>query len=165
MRILFSFLIIGILASAWAANEYLGGLAEDKSGKIQREFTVKVSSLEPDALAGKAGAQFKLARLYETATPIVADLGLAAQWMERAALKGHIKAQYYYATMLEQGRGVSRNIKSAILWYQRASRNGEDADAQYALGRLYAAGIGVGNDVIQSSDWYQRAALGGNPAA
>ena len=110
MRSLIILLIIGIAASGWAANKYLGGLAEDESGIIRREFETRVSMLESKARSGNIHSQYKLARLYTTAHELVADPVLAAQWMERAATKGHVKSQYYFGQMLERGMGLRRDL-------------------------------------------------------
>ncbi len=165
MRFISFLIICGIAVSAWLAFEFLGGLAEDQTGKIKREFAERLAIIEPQATSGNIIAQYQLARLYDTADIIVANPVIAAQWMEKAARSGHVKAQYHYATMLEQGRGLSKDLSGAVLWYERAARNGNDADAQYMLGRLFGSGIGVGYDDAQATKWYLSAALGGQPAA
>jgi hypothetical protein len=160
MRIFNIIILIGILASAWAGYEYLGGLAKDDAMVLEEKFNQQVAELEPQAIAGNPEAQLSLSRLY---LPI--DPTIAVTWIERAATKGHGKSQYFYGQMFELGQGVTKNLDNAVIWYQRAAKFGSDEDAQYALARLYQSGLGVGHDTVEALSWFLRAAHGGQPAA
>ncbi len=165
MRAVTFILIVGILASAWAANVFLGGLAEDEDAIIRREFSEQLQRFDSAAQAGGAEAQYQLGIIYHTAHELVRDHANAAKWLERAARQGHARAQYELAAMLETGDGIRSDLNAAVQWYRRAADVGRDPDAQYALGNLYSRGLGVGHDAAAAALLYQRAANGGQPVA
>ncbi|MBT5519984.1 MAG: sel1 repeat family protein, partial [Rhodospirillales bacterium] len=165
MRLVFALLFLGLLASAWAANIFLGGLAEEEDARIRREHAEKVAVLAPPAEGGSANAQYKLGVLYLTAHELVRDPGLAFEWFSRSASSGHAEAQYNLARLYELGEGVQQDYGLAARWYGRSAEHANHAEAQYALGQLNFRGLAPGHSRPKALKWFRRAAEGGQPVA
>ncbi|GEM_PF-849586 len=140
----------------------LGGLPQDEIEAI--DFYVKAAE------GGSVGAQYELARLYESGTAVEQDSERAAFWFEKAAANGHAGAQYKMAeikfaeaclwqerTDTHAKREAAAALTKAVDLYRLAAAAG-NSGAQYALGRLYASGEGVARNHEEAVRWYDSAA-------
>ena len=102
-------------------------------------------------------AEYRIARMYMSASGPSADKKRALAWLERAASHGNIDAQFEYGNALREGSGVLQDYERAAKWLQLAAEQG-NADAQYALGQMYRAGIGGPADNEKAYMWFNLAA-------
>ena len=77
-----------------------------------------------------AGAQYRLATMYEEGTGVEQDLSRAVHWFRQAANQGHVEAQIALARMYSIGQGVDQDAAWAWVWFDRAATNGHDGAAQ-----------------------------------
>lgn len=93
MRILQITVVLGTLLLAGAsANLFFGDLNKDPETQARDKLEAQVASLEPDARAGRSGAQFRLAEVLRRAPESARDPGLARYWYKKAAEQGQIAA-------------------------------------------------------------------------
>jgi localization factor PodJL len=116
--------------------------------------------LRSAAANGDAAAAYEIGARYAEGRGVIADLGEAARWYERAAGKGLALAQFRYATMLEKGIGVRKDLAQARRYYVAAAEKG-NAKAMHNLAVLYAEGIDGRPDYASAVEWFRKAALHG----
>src|SRR6267378_328273 len=114
-------------------------------------------SLQQQAAAGDAQAQFALANLYFRGRSVAQDYTQALIWYRRSADQGFAPAQNQLGAMFEHGYGVQVDPARAATYYRPAADQGY-ALAQYNLASLLEHGRGVRRDYRQSFDWYRKAA-------
>jgi uncharacterized protein len=165
MRLVYAVLFLGLVASAWAANVFLGGLAEDDGMRIRREHAERVEVLAGPADSGNAAAQFNLGVLLLNADELVRDAGAAHQWFAEAAKNGHAEAQLYLGRLYENGDGVGQNYELAARWYGLSADHGNNPDAQFALGQLNFRGLIPGHSRSKAMEWFRMGADNGQPVA
>lgn len=113
--------------------------------------------LRTAAANGDAAAEYEIATRYAEGRGVIADLGEAGRWYERAAGKGVALAQFRYATMLEKGIGVKKDLSQARRYYLAAAGRG-NAKAMHNLAVLYAEGIDGRPDFGSAVQWFRKAA-------
>jgi uncharacterized protein len=153
------------LACAWAATAHAdtaAGIAAYRAGDYGR---AAVELREP-AQAGDSEAQFHLGLIHALGRGVVADVGKAMQWYERAALGGHPKAQVNLALLLLDAATPTQMevVDRARDWLERAARQG-DPRAAHHLGLIHFRGHGVRRDYHAARRWWQEAATAGDLAS
>lgn len=134
-----------------------------QSETVQQDVapTFIVDRYRAKAEAGDAGAQFRLALLYErgavTGSP---DYDQAVIWFDRAAAAGHGAAQFKRALYYQEGIAGQKDLSAAAALYQKAAEQGL-GEAQFNLALLLAEGQGVGKNVSGAIRWYEQAAFRG----
>lgn len=89
-----------------------------------------VQQLKTAAHEGHAGAQTRLAWLYEAGRGVPHDLPKAAEWFQKAAHQGDGEAMYALAVMHKTGVGLVQDDQAAAKWLQKSIAAG------YPLARL-----------------------------
>ena len=123
-----------------------------------------VEAVMRQALAGDAGAEVKLGRMYQNGQGVARSYPYAMAWFQKAASQGSTDAENNIGVIYQYGLGVQRDYAQAMTWYQKAAAQG-NADAQTNLGVMYHNGVGVQKDYAQAIGWYQQAAAQGNSYA
>ncbi|WP_409019803.1 hypothetical protein [Brevundimonas vesicularis] len=125
-----------------------------------------VEVLRRAADLGHAGAQLRLADLYQSGSAsLEADPVEARNWARRAAEGGDARAMHYYAMQLYDGAGGPQNRTAALGWLKRAAEAGR-VDSQYNVARLYETGdTGVARNPLEAFKWYMIAARRGDQQA
>ena len=76
-----------------------------------------IDDYKREAAAGKAEAQFALARLYESGQRgLPKDYAESAKWYRKAAEQNHGAAQLNLGVYLAKGMGVERNLVEGLMW-------------------------------------------------
>lgn len=112
-----------------------------------------VVTVESEANAGNAIAQYQLAQSYLTQN----DLDAAIPLLRRAALKGAAPAQYDLGKLYEQGRGVDQDMIEARNLIAKAAAAGH-VGAMYDLALFMAEGEGGPLDEAGAVEWFSKAA-------
>lgn len=112
-----------------------------------------VVSVESEANAGNAIAQYQLAQSYLTQN----DLEAAVPLLRRAALKGAAPAQYDLGKLYEQGLGVDQDMIEARNLISKAADAGH-VGAMYDLALFMAEGEGGPVDEAGAVEWFSKAA-------
>lgn len=112
-----------------------------------------VVTVESEANAGNAIAQYQLAQSYLTQN----DLDAAIPLLRRAALKGAAPAQYDLGKLYEQGRGVDQDMIEARNLITKAAEAGH-VGAMYDLALFMAEGEGGPLDEAGAVEWFSKAA-------
>ena len=107
------------------AQYRLAKLYETGTG-ITRDLQTARTLIEKAARNGNRIAMHDLANFYANGTGgVEQDLGLAAQWFEKAAERGVVDSQYNIGYLYEFGFGVTKNPVEAYVWYNIASAQGD----------------------------------------
>lgn len=118
-------------------------------------------SLEEEAFANNAAAQYQLANLYATGKDgVIENHDRAAKWFFEAAHHDIAAAQFNLAVLTGQGVGVSKDAAASVNLYRVASAN-HYPQADYNLAIAYIDGVGVEYNPIIAANYFQRAAAGG----
>lgn len=112
-----------------------------------------VVTVESEANAGNAIAQYQLAQSYLTQN----DLDAAIPLLRRAALKGAAPAQYDLGKLYEQGLGVDQDMIEARNLISKAAEAGH-VGAMYDLALFMAEGEGGPVDEAGAVEWFSKAA-------
>lgn|GEM_PF-896499 len=125
-----------------------------------------VEALKRAAELGHAGAQLRLASLYEDGgSGVASDPVESRSWARRAAEGGDSRAMHYYAMQLYNGVGGTQNKAAALGWLKRAAEAGR-VDSQFNVARLYETGdTGVTKNTVEAFKWYMIAARRGDQQA
>lgn len=118
------------------------------------------ASLEHEANAGNAQAQYIVGALYDPFVPALhfnKDPAKAFEWYQKAAVQNYPPAENNLGVCYAKGVGVERNLTEAVRWYRQAAETGW-AQAQSNLGRAYETGEGMDRDYGQALVWYHKAA-------
>lgn len=119
-------------------------------------FEQAVKEWRDPAKNGDPDAQFNLGQAYKLGRGVKQDLGLAADWYQRAAQQGHLQAAdslghlYHY-----QGK-----VKEALPYLETSSARGEPR-AQYLLATELFNGVHVAKDWVRSYALMTRASAAG----
>ena len=125
------------------------------------------ASLEHEANAGNAQAQYIVGALYDPFVPALhfnKDPAKAFEWYQKAAVQDYPPAENNLGVCYAKGVGVERNLTEAVRWYRQGAEAGW-AQAQSNLGRAYETGEGLDRDYGQALVWYHKAADQGLAAA
>ena len=127
-----------------------------RAGSLMDDF---IASLQQDADAGKADAQFSLGELLYEGEGVPQDYAKAFFWFKQAAAQGHAEAQHSIGEMYAEGRGLPQTPAKAKEWWELAAAQGH-AEAQCDLGRLFEEGRGVTQDRKTAREWYAKSCEG-----
>lgn len=126
---------------------------------------------------GHAGAQWKLARMYETGDGVAEDDYQAFKFYEKIVQQGidpispdssYVSnalvnlARYFKAGI--KGTPVEANPAAARDLYAQAAWSFRDPEAQYELGQMYYSGIGGEADAKQAFNLFRLSSEKGHPA-
>ena len=141
-------------------------LLERATDLLDRGDDRGVEALKRAADLGHAGAQLRLAGLYEDGgLGVAVDETESRNWARRAAEGGDARAMHYYAMQLYNGFGGAQNRAAALGWLKRAAEAGR-VDSQYNVARLYELGDqGVTKNPVEAFKWYMIAARRGDQQA
>ena len=128
-----------------------------QAGGLMGDF---VASLEKDAEAGQAEAQFSLGEMYSEGQGVPQDYARAYRWYRQAAAQGHAEAQHSLGELYALGHGPQQSYAKALEWYVKAAAQGH-AEAQYSLGELYGEGLGAPQDRGVAKMWYLKSCRSG----
>lgn len=115
------------------------------------------ASLQAQADAGDAEAQYDLAVRYRDGDGVGVSYGESASWFQRAAEQGNVPAQVNLGIYYRQGVGVAKDIDLAKVWFHAAARAGHP-EAQNFLGQVYAGEEQDRPDYFQAARWFREAA-------
>lgn len=127
----------------------------------QTQQSDTVAAVMRQALAGDAGAEVKLGRMYQNGEGVARSYTYAMAWYQKAAAQGNTEAENNIGVIYQYGLGVPRDYAQAMVWYQKAAAQG-NSDAENNLGAMYHNSLGVAQDYAQAIGWYQQAAAQGN---
>lgn len=116
-----------------------------------------LASLQAQADAGDAEAQYELAARYRDGDGVGVSYGESASWFQRAAEQGNVPAQVNLGIYYRQGVGVAKDIDLAKVWFHAAARAGHP-EAQNFLGQVYAGEEQDRPDYFQAARWFREAA-------
>lgn len=126
------------------------------------------ATVETDAKAGKANAQYELGWRYmmgRGGKGNETNYVQAAEWFFKAANQNLAIAQHNLGGLYFSGNyGVPRDYTEAFKWYTKAAEQGF-TPSQSFLGWAYASGKGVTESFKESIKWYQKAANEGDREA
>lgn len=155
-----AFAALTTFALAAQAGEYEDGLEAFK----KRQYDEALAIWTPLAEQGHAGAQFNLARMYDTGTGVAEDDAKAVLWYKRAAEQDFVPAIRELALSYIEGEGVAVNGTKALDLLEESAAAG-DAESEFQLGMLYREGDVVGKDYEEAMKWYLTAAAQGHSQA
>ena len=121
-------------------------------------------TLQKQADAGDAQAQFALGNYYFRGRGVAQDYTQALIWYRRSADQGFAPAQNQLGNMYEHDFGVKTDYARAITYYHSASDQGY-ALAQYNLANMLENARGVRRDYRQALALYRKAAEQNLPEA
>jgi hypothetical protein len=150
--------LIGLAVVAGAAWKIAGEPeAAGTAPKPPAMFVDRLAEAVKLAETNDPAAEYRLARMYATASGVEGNRKQALIWLERAAQHGSAEAQFELGNALRDGNGVVQDYERAAKWLQMAAEQGS-ADAQYALGQMYRMGMGVPSDNARAYMWFNLAA-------
>lgn len=158
-------LLLCLVAAAFAANLFLGDLAEDEKMRAERLFEERVAGYAEAAAAGNKTAQLELGRIYLDGPPGSRDAKKAFSLIQRAANQGNPDAFFELGRLFEQGRGTETSYPDAARAYATAIRLSNHRKALLALGMLHFQGQGVVHSEVKAAEYFRAAAEAGEPAA
>ena len=109
--------------------------AADEGGQVAPPNRVKqtnaeiLATVQKEAQAGDAKAQWILGMLYLNGEEVKLDLKVSAKWMRKAADQDHPNAQFMLGLMYAKEYGLPRDDPAAVEWFRQAKANGFDLDA------------------------------------
>lgn len=122
------------------------------------DHAAEIERLKPDAAAGDAAAQYRIAILYADSK----DLAKAARYYKLAADQGHHEAQARLAMLVCNGLGVPKNGDDCIRLYKLAA-DGGITPAQVNLAARYLMGDGTPTNHHEAARLAKLAADKGDP--
>lgn len=104
-------------------------------------------TLQKQAEAGDAAAQFQLGRLYFRGEGVAKNEASAIEWISKSAEQGNTDAIASMGFFYSQGAGVPKDEKKAVEWFRRGAEAGS-ATCKLNLGLLLRQGktIQLSND-------------------
>lgn len=130
------------------------------AGENEKLPTGITGALRAAAAKGDPAAQFEVAMRFSDGRGVPQNLGLAAEWFERAAKQGSAPAQFRLGGLYEKGLGVKKNLDAARRLYIQAGEAG-NAKALHNLAVLYAEGMDGKPDYQSAAQWFRKAAAYG----
>jgi len=113
---------------------------------------------------GDSGAQYLLAKWYQSGIFVDANMLEAFKLIRSAAEQGNAKAEFQLGYYYAYGKGVDQNLSKALYWYEKASSNGIVL-ADVNIGYLYEESRGKYRDIEKAVDYYRKAEKLGNNRA
>lgn len=152
----------GVSVSGWTRMQYVWTL---DTPEIARRTVADAETYRAAALAGDAGALYKLARIYRDGVGVKHDNEHYAKLLRTAAANGHADAEAELASNYLYGQaGIPKDTAQAMAWYERAASHGH-AYAQLRIANTYDTAKASPADLAQAADWYRKAAGQGNQDA
>jgi TPR repeat protein len=107
----------------------------------------KTETLQKQAEAGDAEAQFQLGRLYFRGEGVAKNEARALEWISKSAEQGNTDAIASMGFIYSQGAGVPKDESKAVEWFRRGAEAGS-ATCKLNLGLLLRQGktIQLSND-------------------
>ena len=140
-RIILSFLLILVPAFFAASVSAMEAVNQSKNVfKFQQKLADK----------GNAGAQYKLATMYEAGLGTETNIELARQWYQQAADAGIKAASDRNIFLTVKAQGFKKAEHSAWLEGIKIDAENRKVEAMFLLGQLYHDGIGVKKDLNRS---------------
>lgn len=165
MKLTIFSLLLCLVAAAFAANLFLGDLAEGDAMRAERLFEERVAAYVDAAKAGNDRAQLELGRVYLEAPAGLADAQKAFSLFKRAAEQGNPDALFELGRLYESGRGTDVSYGDAARAYATAIRINNHRKSLLALGMLHFQGQGVVHSEVKAAEYFRAAAERGEPAA
>lgn len=149
----------GVSLSGWTTLQYVWTL---DTPEIAKRTVADAETYRAAALAGDAGALYKLARIYRDGIGVKHDNEHYAKLLRTAAANGNAEAEAELAGNYLYGQaGIPKDTAQAMAWYQRAASHGH-AYAQLRVANTYDRAKASPADLAQAADWYRKAAGQGN---
>jgi len=124
---------------------------------VQKNYAEAINWYSKAAAKGDPGAQFRIARIFETGDPSIRDATKAFEQYKKSARDGNAHAEYLVGTFYEQGKAGQRDLSKAIQSYKKAACDSELA--RIRLAGIYAKGIGVQVDSVEAYKWLELSPL------
>jgi hypothetical protein len=107
--------------------------------------TPDIASLQHNAEAGDAKAQFELARAYSLGNGVPQDMAKALDWLKKSASQGYAGAEVTLGVFYQKGIQVAKDPHEAAKWFRKAARQsakepGQAQNAQSDLENLLVEG-------------------------
>ena len=109
-RLANSLAIVLLVYATTVSADFEAALAALEDG----DYGAAMAQFLPLAEAEDAAAEYYLGVMNQQGWGVITDLGVAAEWYERAAERGNVKAQHNLATLLQRGDGLRRNTYMAL---------------------------------------------------
>lgn len=123
-----------------------------------------LATLQSQAAAGDADAQFNLAWANGNGFCLPKSDAQWFYWVNKAAVNGHISARLNLAIAYEHGLEVAKDEGRAVFLYRRLADDGSRV-GQFNMGRMNENGMGgLQKDDLQAVAWYRKSAEQGLPA-
>ncbi|QJD90421.1 TonB family protein [Duganella dendranthematis] len=149
----------GLAVRGWTKLEYRWTLDTDE---ITRQTVADAQKYRAAALAGDAGALYKLARIFRDGAGVPFNNDSYLKLLRASAQVGYAEAEFEMAANYYYGQILAKDLEQAIAWYELAAKHG-NALAQVRLGDFYESGNAViGQDLSQAAFWYSKAAEQGD---
>lgn len=116
--------------------------------------TPNIATLQRNAQAGDAKAQWDLAQAYSVGTGVPKDPVKGLEWLRKSAAQGYAGAEVTLGFLYQNGVQVPKDSHEAARWYRKAARQ-SDKDPKHAqtaqsdLGSLAAQGL----IPVNEADW------------
>jgi TPR repeat protein len=120
-----------------------------------------LSSLRSLADAGDAGAQYEMARRFQSGRSTPRNIPLSVRYCKLAADRGHSGAQVWLGRRFDEGDGVPIDKWAAVRYYKLAAVNC-DSEGQFRLGLALRSGVGIERDLESALDLFLNAAAQGH---
>ncbi|MDF1720453.1 MAG: SEL1-like repeat protein [Minwuia sp.] len=133
------------------------GAANPAETSLPAATRTDLATLQAQAEAGDAEAQFLLGVRYRDGDGIGVSYGESAAWFQQAAEQGHVPAQVNLGIFYRQGVGVAKDVDLAKVWFHAAARAGHP-EAQNFLGQVYVGEDQERPDYFQAARWFREAA-------
>jgi hypothetical protein len=122
-----------------------------------------IATLQQQAKAGDAEAQYKLASAYFSGTGgVPKDMQQGAEWLQKAAKLEHAAAQNALSIMYRSGFPpyIPKDPKQGVEWLRKSADHGY-ATAEYNLALVYRDGYGeadISPQLHMAATWFRKAA-------
>lgn len=116
-----------------------------------------LASLQQQAGAGDAQAEFALGNRYFRGLGVPQNYGQALDWYHKSAAQSFAPAQNQLGAMYQHNLGVPHDYRLAAKYYESAAKQGY-APAECNLAGMFESGLSVKHDLKQAFQWYSKAA-------
>ncbi|MEQ8666162.1 MAG: tetratricopeptide repeat protein [Rhodospirillales bacterium] len=165
MKLIIFALLLSLVAAAFAANLFLGDLAEDDAMRAERLFEERVAGYENAASAGNARAQLELGLVYLDGPDGLKDPKKSFRLFKQSSQQGNAEAFFQLGRLYELGLGTETSFSEAARAYATAIRLTGHRRALLALGMMHFQGQGVVHSEVKAAEYFRQAAEQGEPAA
>lgn len=139
----------------WTKLEYRWAMDTDK---IVHKVMADMQTYRTAALAGDAGALYKLGVIFRDGVGVPFNNDNYLKLLRASAQAGYAEAEFEMGANYYYGQLLSSDLEQAVAWYELAAGHG-NASAQFRMGEFYEAGNAViAQDLSQAAVWYRKAA-------